>query len=90
MYYEAQHQRELLARNYLKILSVLIMNPSYESLAAEIENVLKEVKATFQCTTVYNQEGMPPEELVNVCNEAMKQVKVGIRVIKLERNIFPG
>ena len=54
------------------------MNPCYESLAAEIEDVLKEIKVTFQRTTVYNQEGMPPEELVNVCNEAMKQVKVGI------------
>ena len=57
------------------------MNPSYESLAAEIENVLKEVRVTFECTTVSNQEGMPPEELINVCNEAMKQVKVGLRII---------
>ena len=59
------------------------MNPSYESLAANIENILKEVRETFECTTRSNQEGMPPEELINVCNEAMKQVKVGLCVANM-------
>ena len=53
------------------------MNPTYETVAAEIENSLKKVRVTFQSIIVNNQEGMPPEELINVCNEAMKQVKIG-------------
>ena len=53
------------------------MNTESENISKRIEEALSNLRDTFCNITSPDQEGMPPDGLINVCNEAMKQIKVG-------------